>query len=102
MSSASVSFASKEEVLYAYLEGEIDHDAAQQLRRAIDGAVVGCRPRSLVMDFGQVGFMDSSGLGLILGRKRSMQAIGGTLAVQHPPAQVAKMLALIQLESVEV
>ncbi len=98
MSTATVHIASTDGTLYAYLKGEIDHDSAQRLRRDIDAALAGAKPQCLVLDFGHVTFMDSSGLGLILGRQRRMQAIGGQLRVQHPPEQVAKILALVQIE----
>ena len=99
---ATVSFTSAEDTLYAYLAGEIDHDAAQQLRVSID-TTVSCRmPQQLVLDFYGVGFMDSSGIGLILGRQRRMQALGGSLRIQHPPEQIKKVLQLAHIESREV
>ncbi len=98
MPTATVHLACADGTLHAYLKGEIDHDAAQSLRRDIDAALAGAKPQCLILDFGHVTFMDSSGLGLILGRQRRMQAIGGCLRVQHPPEQVAKILALVQIE----
>lgn len=99
---ATVSFTSAGDTLYAYLAGEIDHDAAQQLRVSID-TTVSCRmPQQLVLDFSGVGFMDSSGVGLILGRQRRMQALGGSLRIQHPPEQIKKVLQLAHIESREV
>ena len=68
---AAVRFSAAGEVLYAYLSGEVDHDAAQSLRIQLDDALVSRTPQTLVLDFGGVGFMDSSGIGLILGRQRS-------------------------------
>ena len=65
---ATVTFSAADDVLYAYLAGEIDHDAAQNLRIQLDDALLNRTPRTLVLDFGGVGFMDSSGIGLILGR----------------------------------
>lgn len=99
---ATVSFTSAGDTLYAYLAGEIDHDAAQQLRVSID-TTVSCRmPQQLVLDFSGVGFMDSSGVGLILGRQRRMQALNGSLRIQHPPEQIRKVLELAHIESREV
>ena len=63
---ATVTFSAADDVLYAYLAGEIDHDAAQNLRIQLDDALLNRTPRTLVLDFGGVGFMDSSGIGLIL------------------------------------
>ena len=68
---ATVSFSPAGDVLYAYLAGEIDHDAAQSLRIQLDDALVSRAPQTMILDFGGVGFMDSSGVGLILGRQRA-------------------------------
>ena len=54
---ANVSFSAAGDTLYAYLSGEIDHDAAQDLRLALDDALVSRSPRTLVLDFAGVGFM---------------------------------------------
>ena len=76
---ATVTFSAADDVLYAYLAGEIDHDAAQGLRIQLDDALLTRSPRILVMDLGGVGFMDSSGIGLILGRQRCARTLGGSL-----------------------
>ena len=67
---ATVTFSAADDLLYAYLAGEIDHDAAQNLRIQLDDALLARTPKTLVLDLGGVGFMDSSGVGLILGRQR--------------------------------
>lgn len=94
---ATVTFSAADDVLYAYLAGEIDHDAAQTLRYQLDNALVTRTPRTLVLDFGGVGFMDSSGIGLILGRQRCTRALGGTLRIQHAPAQLRRVLELAKI-----
>ena len=84
-------------VLYAYLTGEIDHDAAQSLRMQLDDALVSRTPQTLVLDFSGVGCMDSSGVGLILGRQRCARALGGSLRVQHAPAQLRRVMQLANI-----
>ena len=91
---ATVSFSPAGDVLYAYLAGEIDHDAVQSLRIQLDDALVSRAPQTMILDFGGVGFMDSSGLGLILGRQRSARTLGTTLQIQHAPAQLRRVLQL--------
>ena len=54
---ATVTFSAADDVLYAYLAGEIDHDAAQGLRIQLDDALLTRSPRILVMDLGGVGFV---------------------------------------------
>lgn len=49
---ATVSFSPAGEVLYAYLAGEIDHDAAQSLRIQLDDALVSRTPQTMILDFG--------------------------------------------------
>ena len=52
---ATVSFSPAGDVLYAYLAGEIDHDAAQSLRIQLDDALVSRAPQTMILDFGGVG-----------------------------------------------
>ena len=93
----NVSFQSAGETLYAYLAGEIDHDSAQLLRGRIEQKVDQCMPTLLVLDLAGICFMDSSGVGLILGRLRQMQATGGRLRVDAPPVQIQKILRLANI-----
>lgn len=91
---AQLELAQGERVLFAYLTGEIDHHAAALLRRQLDDGVFGASPQLLVFDLGGVTFMDSSGVGLILGRLRLMEALGGKVRVQNALASTRKMLQL--------
>lgn len=97
---AKVTFTHAGDTLIAYLAGEIDHHTAQLLREQIDSQIAGSMPARLVLDFGGVEFMDSSGVGLILGRAKRMQAVEGQLTVQKAPPAVAKMLRLARIESI--
>lgn len=87
-------------VLIAYLSGEIDHHAAGELRKQLDTRILAAPVERVVLDFGGVSFMDSSGIGLILGRYRLLQEVGGVLAVQGAGAQVEKMLRLSGLSGI--
>ena len=88
---ATVTFSAADDLLYAYLAGEIDHNAAQ------DDALLARTPKTLVLDLGGVGFMDSSGVGLILGRQRCARSLGGTLRIQHAPEQLRRVLRLANI-----
>ena len=94
---AKVCFVPAQGTLAAYLTGEIDHDAAQALRREIDAQIDARMPELLTMDFSGVTFMDSSGVGLILGRGRQMSGLGGRLVVQNAPDTVRRMLDLAHI-----
>ena len=97
---ATVSFSPAGDVLYAYLAVEIDHDAAKSLRIQLDDALVSRTPQTMILDFGGVGFMDSSGIGLILGRQRCARTLGGTLRIQHAPEALRRVLQLANIPCV--
>lgn len=94
---AKVCFVPASGILAAYLSGEIDHHSAQGLRREIDAQVDARMPELLTLDFSGVTFMDSSGVGLILGRDRHVVSLGGRLTVQNPPPAVRRMLDLAHI-----
>lgn len=74
-------FNIKENILVAELFGELDHHAAGKVREDIDGAMEAYSCRDLVFDFTKVTFMDSSGIGVILGRYRKLTTSGGKVAI---------------------
>lgn len=82
-----IRFSKKEECLIAFLSGELDHCAAQEMREMMESEIRKTRARRLHLDFSQVSFMDSSGVGLLIGRYRTMAALGGrvTAGGLHPP-----------------
>ncbi len=78
----------------AFLSGEIDHHAAPALRREIDREIMENMPSELVLDFSDVTFMDSSGVGLVMGRYKIMSGFGGNIVIQNPPIQIKKVMKL--------
>ena len=67
--------------LVCELSGEIDHHAARTVREAVDGELYRACPSELVLDFTRVGFMDSSGIALIIGRAECARELGIPLRV---------------------
>ena len=80
------------------LDGEIEHHAASLLRVSIDDAVLHKRPRLLILDFGAVTFMDSSGVGLVMGRYKLLRTVGGRLRVQNLSPAAYKVMRLAGLD----
>ena len=78
--------------------GEIDHHSAAQMREKIDESVIQSGAKTLVLDFSLVTFMDSSGIGLVMGRFRLMQENGGELVLQNLPAPLRKVMKLAGLD----
>ena len=74
------------------IHGDIDHHNARVIRMQIDDALYKQRPRKLTLDLSRVEFMDSSGLGLILGRFNKASEIGTEFTLLNPAESVRKIL----------
>ncbi len=94
----SVKISVKGEVVTAYLGGELDHHSAREMREAIDNAVELNIPTLLVLDFSGVTFMDSSGIGLVMGRFRNLQRTGAAMHVTGTSPQITKVMKLAGIE----
>lgn len=64
--------------LVARIGGELDHHYCDILRVRIDQELMEPPVRNIIFDFGGLTFMDSSGIGMLMGRLRVVKAIGGT------------------------
>lgn len=98
----TVTFEESEGTLTALLSGEIDHHTAAAFREAIDREAEVLRPRTLVLDFGGIGFMDSSGIGLIMGRYKNAAEYGGRVRVINAPPMIERMMKLAGLGRLDV
>ena len=78
----------------ACLSGEIDHHSAAMLREEIDRAIESSYPEALILDFGGVTFMDSSGIGLVMGRYKLMQNISGKVIIENAPKSIRKVFKM--------
>ncbi len=82
------------DVLTVSICGELDHHAAKDLCRRIDDAIYQTPAKQVVLDLHAVRFMDSAGLGLILGRYRRLCDLDCPLILRNPNEQVQKILRL--------
>ena len=73
------------------LHGELDHHAARETVTAIERALEAGLPMQLVLDFGGITFMDSSGIAVAMRAHRRMTALGGSAALVNVPAQAKKV-----------
>ena len=87
-----------DELLTVLLSGELDHHSAAGIREEIDRSLEANRPKQLVLDFRNVGFMDSSGIGLVMGRYRIMQSMEGSVRIVHTPGHIKKVMKLAGLD----
>lgn len=95
-----VAFQKKQRKLIAQLSGEIDHHSAQGLRMQIDVKLAQDKPGVLCLDFKDVTFMDSSGVGLVMGRYRKLQTWGGSLELRGMSGAVQRIMCLSGIERI--
>ena len=94
------SYELRRNTLTVYLTGELDHRMAEALRAELDALLEDARIRRLVFDLRDLEFMDSSGIGLVIGRYKRMLRRGGSVAVTEPGArvdQIFRMSGIYQL-----
>lgn len=97
-----ISIVSKGREMTAILEGDIDHHTAKNIREEIDMSVDKKDPSILKLDFKGVQFMDSSGIGLIMGRYKNMHLKGGNLKVINMPNHIDRVVRLSGLGALGV
>ena len=74
--------------------GEMDHHGARNALKEVEIAIDAALPRSLILDFAGVTFMDSSGIGLVMGRVRQAAAYGGQVEIAVPAGHIRKVMQL--------
>lgn len=89
-----VEFEEKSKVLLVRLSGEIDHHFASEVREKIDRAIESYEKKSLALDFTGVTFMDSSGIGVVMGRYNKIKDLGGIVFVLGCNSYIDRILEM--------
>ena len=97
----SVEFYENGRELAAALSGEIDHHLAKEQREAIDSMLFRRKPEILVLDFSAVKFMDSSGIGLIIGRADVAEGLNSKISVRGLSKALKKLVRLSGVEKLK-
>lgn len=84
----------KEKLLIVHIPVEVDHYFADVVREEIDQRIQTEDIRQLEFDFCNTEFMDSSGIGLLMGRYKLMKALGGSVQISHAGERIQKILML--------
>lgn len=79
--------------------GEVDVSCADELRAAIDGQVAKGVSGELVVDLAEVPYIDSTGIGVLVGAAHRVAEVGGTLVVARPQRNVARVLGLLGVQA---
>ncbi len=86
--------------LVIQIEGDIDHHSAALIKQKIDKEFSRAQAKNIIFDFSKVTFMDSSGIGMIIGRYKLLEASGGTLLIASINPEVSKIFELSGLKKI--
>lgn len=84
----------EENCLTIYLPKELDHHNTEEIRREADRQIERNHIKYVIFDFGETGFMDSSGIGVIMGRYRKLNLTGGEVWAAHLNERMSKILKM--------
>lgn len=86
--------------LIAKIDGDMDHHAAGIARHKIDMEIKNRPVKNLVFDFKELDFMDSSGIGMILGRYKLIKGLNGNVFIAQPKPNVEKIINISGLHKI--
>jgi stage II sporulation protein AA (anti-sigma F factor antagonist) len=105
--SLNIDMEVKKDVLCIRLSGELDHHSTDELRKQAIHAIESYHIRHIILNLEDLSFMDSSGLGVILGRYKQVKQLQGEMVVCaiSPPVQrlfdMSGLFKIIRLEPTE-
>ena len=89
------SFYKKEDKQLIFeINEDIDECVVQKIRRKLDNEIERYMPKEVVFDFNKVSFMDSAGIGLLIGRYKLVDMLGGKVEVINLTAPVRKIFEM--------
>lgn len=87
-------FDKKGKILVIYMAGELDHHSSETVRIKIDNKIDEMGASNLIFDFSGINFMDSSGIGVIIGRYRKVTEYGGKVAIVNLKPHIKRVFEL--------
>lgn len=84
----------QENCLTIYLPNELDHHNAEEIRKSSDKLIERNHIKHVIFDFKGTNFMDSSGIGVIMGRYKQISLFGGEVWAAHTNERIKKILKM--------
>lgn len=87
-------------LLVVNISGDVDHSNALAIRKVIDEEINSKEIQDLLFDFSELEFMDSSGIGMILGRYKIISSLNGRVYIAQPNESVSKIINISGLHKI--
>lgn len=88
------------DTLIAKMIGELDHHSAKEVREKLERYIINKSAKNLIFDFSNLTFMDSSGIGMIIGRFKLISAMGGKVHIVCQNKQIEKLIKMSGLKKI--
>ncbi len=73
---------------------DMDHHSAQYIRQKIDNEIIKATVKNIIFDFSNVNFMDSSGIGVVIGRYKNIQKLNGRAAIVNANPKIMQIFEM--------
>ena len=90
----NIKYDEMDKLLTCQITEEIDHHTTEKMRRILDDEIERYIPKKLIFDFNSVSFMDSAGIGMILGRYKMVRLLGGTMEMINVNPNIKKIFEM--------
>ena len=88
------------DTLIAKMSGELDHHSTEEVREKLERCIINKSAKNLIFDFTNLTFMDSSGIGMIIGRFKLISAMGGKVKIVYKSRQIDKLISMSGLKKI--
>lgn len=95
-----INFKKIQNTLVVSMQGELDHHNADGIRDELDRRFEISGAKNIIFDLSELKFMDSSGLGIIIGRYRAASALGGRTCISVPQGTVYRLISLAGINKI--
>mgnify|MGYP002731994364 FL=1 len=90
----AIGYEMEGKTLWIKLEGELDHHLAQQVKRKCQMIMISYPVENIGFDFLKTDFMDSSGVGMIMGRYQEVHAVGGHIYIRNVNRNIHRIMTI--------
>ena len=87
-------YIQEDKLLILKITEEIDHHTTQDIRRKADNEITRYMPRKVIFDFNQVTFMDSAGIGMLIGRYKVAKMLGSNIEMINVKPSIKKIFEM--------
>lgn len=87
-------YIQEDKLLLLQITEEIDHHTTEEIRRKADNEITRYMPRKVIFDLGKVTFMDSAGIGMVIGRYKIIKTFGGKLEMMNVKPSIKKIFEM--------